>query len=132
MKHDSLNRLLPSTEKLKLAWRYIESKEEAKEREQLEKEKRRHWLRAKSGSNRRSRERFAYKFSAVGRGTPKPSDVDFDYPLVRFGRLLVALTHPDNSIEDIPVYLVRDTAQLRRCYIRAPWKIEKQLYPHHP
>ena len=39
MKHDSLDRLLPSTEKLKLAWRYIESKEEAKEREQLEKEK---------------------------------------------------------------------------------------------
>ena len=26
MKHDSLDRLLPSTEKLKLAWRYIESK----------------------------------------------------------------------------------------------------------
>ena len=37
MKHDSLDRLLPSTEKLKLAWRYIESKEEAKEREQARK-----------------------------------------------------------------------------------------------
>ncbi len=38
--------------------------------------------------------------------------VDFDYPLVKLdsAAMLLTLTHPDNSIEDIPVYLVRDTA----------------------
>lgn len=73
MKHDSLDRLLPSTEKLKLAWRYIESKEEAKEREQLERRKRRHWLPAKSGSNRRSRVRLPTSFPRPVPLPPKPS-----------------------------------------------------------
>ena len=37
-KHDSINRLQPATDQLKLTWRYIESKQEEKEREKQEKE----------------------------------------------------------------------------------------------
>ena len=50
--------------------------------------------------------------------------MEFDYPLTKLdsAAMLLTLTHLDNSIEDIPVRLVRDTAQLRRYYIRAPWK----------
>ena len=36
--------------------------------------------------------------------------------------MLLTVTSPDNSVEDLPVRLVRDTALLRRWYLRAPWK----------
>ena len=36
--------------------------------------------------------------------------------------MLLTLTLPDNNVEDVPVQFVRDTGQLRRWYIRAPWK----------
>jgi hypothetical protein len=38
-KHDSVNNLVESTDKLRLAWKYVESREEQKERERLEKER---------------------------------------------------------------------------------------------
>ena len=73
MKHDSLDRLLPSTEKLKLAWRYIESKEEAKEREQLEKEKEKTLAAGEEWVEPEKPSTFTYKFSTTGSVTPKPS-----------------------------------------------------------
>ena len=71
MKHDSLDRLLPSTEKLKLAWRYIESKEEAKEREQLEKEKEKTLAAGEEWVEPEKPSTFTYKFSTTGSVTPR-------------------------------------------------------------
>lgn len=40
--------------------------------------------------------------------------------------MLLTLLKADNSVEDVPVRFVRDTALLRRWYVRAPWKPEGQ------
>ena len=54
-KHDTVNVLQSVTEPLKLAWRFIETKEQEKERRELERDRRKARPRARSGSSRRKR-----------------------------------------------------------------------------
>ena len=116
LKHDSLNVLQPVTEELKLAWRKIETKEEERRKAEEAGEE---WVEPEKENP------FAYKMPLSGDVNPENDlTIDFDYPLVRVdsASLLLTLTHEDQSIEDIPVHMVRDTAQLRRWYFRAPWQ----------
>ncbi len=125
LKHDSLNVLQPVTEQLKLAWRKIETKEEEREREKLERERRKAEEAGEEWVEPEKENPFAYKLSLSGDINPENDlTVDFDYPLVRLdsAALLLTLTHADQTIEDVPVRMERDTAQLRRWYIRAPWQ----------
>ena len=125
LKHDSLNVLQPVTEELKLAWRKIETKEEERERERLERERRKAEEAGEEWVEPEKENPFAYKMPLSGDVNPENDlTIDFDYPLVRVdsASLLLTLTHEDQSIEDVPVHMVRDTAQLRRWYFRAPWK----------
>ena len=105
-KHDTVNRLQEVTEDLKLPWRLIETKEQERERERLERERR--------------------KAEAAGEINPEEHlTVDFDYPLARLdsAALLLTFTAGDQSIEDVPVHMRPDTAQLLRWHISAPWKL---------
>lgn len=126
-KHDSINQLQEVTEPLKLSWRFIETKEQEREREKLERERRKaeeageEWVEPKKPNP------FAYKLPLSGDINPENHlTVDFDYPLARLDStaMLLTVTYPDQSIEDVPVHFVRDTAKLRRWYIQAPWKTE--------
>ncbi|MBD9238851.1 MAG: hypothetical protein EGR20_29410, partial [Alistipes onderdonkii] len=124
-KHDTVNVLQSVTEPLKLAWRFIETKEQEKEREKLERDRRKAEAAGEEWVEPKKENPFAYKLPLSGEVNPENHlTMDFDYPLTKLdsAAMLLTLTHPDNSIEDIPVRLVRDTAQLRRYYIRAPWK----------
>ena len=110
---------------MKLAWRFIETKEQEKEREKLERDRRKAEAAGEEWVEPKKENPFAYKLPLSGEVNPENHlTMDFDYPLTKLdsAAMLLTLTHPDNSIEDIPVRLVRDTAQLRRYYIRAPWK----------
>ena len=125
LKHDSLNVLQPVTEELKLAWRKIETKEEERERERLERERRKAEEAGEEWVEPEKENPFAYKMPLSGDVNPENDlTIEFDYPLVRVdsASLLLTLTHEDQSIEDVPVHMVRDTAQLRRWYFRAPWQ----------
>lgn len=125
LKHDTVNVLQPVTEPLKLSWRLIETKEQEKEREKLERDRRKAEAAGEEWVEPKKPNPFAYKLSLTGEVNPENSlSIDFDYPLVRLdsAALLLTLTQPDNSIEDIPVRLVRDTALLRRWHVEAPWK----------
>ncbi len=128
-KHDSVNVLRRVTEPLKLSWRFIETKEQQREREKLERERRRaeeageEWTEPKKPSS------FAFKLPLNGEINPENHlTVDFDYPLARLdsAAMLLTLLKADKSVEDVPVRFVRDTALLRRWYVRAPWKSEGQ------
>ena len=124
LKHDSLNVLQPVTEELKLAWRKIETKEEERERERLERERRKAEEAGEEWVEPEKENPFAYKMPLSGDVNPENDlTIDFDYPLVRVdsASLLLTLTHEDQSIEDIPVHMVRDTGLLRRWHIEAPW-----------
>lgn len=126
LKHDSVNILQPVTEPLKLSWRLIETKEQERERQKQEKERRKAEEAGEEWIPPVAKNPFAYKLSLTGEVNPEESlSIDFDYPLTRLdsASMLLTVTREDNSIEDLPVRFVRDTAQLRRWHIEAPWKL---------
>lgn len=124
-KHDSVRVLQKITEPLKLAWRFIETKEQTKEREKLERERKKAEEAGEEWKEPKKPSPFTYKLPLTGEINPETHlTVDFDYPLRTLDSASLLLTHtkPDNTIEDVPVRFVRDTGELRRWQIRAPWK----------
>ena len=124
-KHDSVNLLQRVTEPLKLPWRFVETKEQERERQKLERERRKAEEAGEEWTEPKPANPFAFKLSLSGEINPENHlVVDFDYPLARVdsSALLLTVTHPDKSVDDVPVHLVRDTASLRRWYFRAPWQ----------
>ncbi|MDE5906867.1 MAG: Ig-like domain-containing protein, partial [Alistipes sp.] len=124
-KHDSVNELQRVTEPLKLSWRFIETKEQEREREKNERERRKAEEAGEEWVEPEKPNPFNVKLSLSGEVNPEEHLVaDFDYPLARLdsAALLLTVTMPDNSVSDVPVHFVRDTAMLRRWYVRAPWK----------
>ena len=124
VKHDTVNVLQEVTEPLKLSWRLIETKEQEKEREKLERDRRKAEAAGEEWVEPKKENPFAYKLPLTGEINPENNlTVDFDYPLTRLdsAAMLLTLTRPDNSIEDVPVRFVRDTGLLRRWHIEAPW-----------
>lgn len=124
-KHDTLNVLQPVTEPLKLSWRLIETKEQEREREKLERERRKAEEAGEEWTEPEKKNPFAFKLPLTGEVNPENDlTVDFDYPLARLdsASLLLTVTYPDQTIEDVPVRIERDTALLRRWFVRAPWK----------
>ena len=128
-KHDTVNRLQEVTEDLKLPWRLIETKEQERERERLERERRKAEAAGEEWVEPKKENPFAFKMPTSGEINPENHlTVDFDYPLVKLdsAELLLTRVLEDNSIEDIPVRMVRDTGMLRRWQVRAPWKLGGQ------
>ena len=124
-KHDSVNLLQRVTEPLKLPWRFVETKEQERERQKLERERRKAEEAGEEWTEPKPANPFAFKLSLSGEINPENHlVVDFDYPLARVdsSALLLTVTHPDKSVDDVPVHLVRDTASLRRWYFCAPWQ----------
>lgn len=112
---------------MKLAWRYIESKEEAKEREQLEKEKEKTLAAGEEWVEPEKPSTFTYKFSTTGSVTPETKlYVEFDYPLVRFDSAAVVLTEQMEKEEPRPIRIrwQQDTANMRRWWLDVPWQLK--------
>ena len=125
-KHDSVSRLQEVTEDLKLSWRLIETKEEVRERERLERERRKAEEAGEEWEEPKKENPFAYKMPLSGEVNPeKDLTIDFDYPLAKLDSASLVMTFktPEEQIENLPVTIRRDTAQLRRWYIRSEWKL---------
>ncbi|MDE5730191.1 MAG: Ig-like domain-containing protein [Alistipes sp.] len=130
LRHDSLDRLAPTTEKLRLFWRYVETKEEARERERLEKAREKALDAGEEWSEPEKPSTMTFKFSATGTVTPETDlSVEFDYPILRLDTAAVLLTAQADKEEAkaVSFALERDTANIRRWHIRTPWK-EKTQY----
>ncbi len=129
-KHDTLNQLQSVTEPLKLAWRFIETKEQEKEREKLERDRQRALEKGEEWVEPEKPNPFAFKMPLQGDLNPEEGlAVEFDYPLVRIDSSALQLTvqRDDESQEPLTVRMVRDTANLRRWRFEAPWQ-QKQQY----
>lgn len=125
MKHDSVRVLQSVTEPLKLAWRFIETREQEKEREKNERAKAKAEAAGEEWTEPEKPNTFAFKMPLSGDINPENHlTVDFDYPIVRFDSTSVRLTRTDKEQEEeVPVHFLHDTANLRRWRITAPWKI---------
>ncbi len=124
-KHDSINQLVETTEKLKLSWRYVETKEEQKEREKQERAREKAEAAGEEYTEPAKPNPFGYKLSLSGEVNPeKGLSIDFDYPLVRFDSTAVELSLVEEGKEPkrVPIHFRRDTANMRRWHIEAPWQ----------
>ena len=124
-KHDSVNELVESTDKLRLAWVKVESKEERKKREEQEKEREKaekageEWVAPK--------EENPFKLNMPSSGEfhkHKTLDMEFDFPLTKFDSTLVTLkmtTEENSEATDVEFHFVQDTINRRKYQLKVDW-----------
>ena len=129
-RHDSLRQLSKTTEPLKLAWKLVETKEQQKERERLEKEKERALAEGKEWKDPNAKSKFTMKISAGKEINPEQGfDITFATPAIKFDTTAVELVAvaEDKSTTVVEKHFVRDSMNMCRWQVKAPWK-EKTNY----
>ena len=125
-KHDSINNLVETTDRLRLAWVYQESKEEQREREKLEKERERAEKNGESWVEPEKKNPFKVTIPASGEVNKlKHVDLEFDYPLVKFDSAQIVLTMTTEQITEpqtVEYHFVQDSINRRRYQLRAQWE----------
>ena len=129
-RHDSLRQLSKTREPLKLAWKLVETKEQQKEREQLEKEKAKALAEGKEWKDPNAKNLFSLKVSAGKEVNPeKGFDITFGSPAVKFDTTAVELlaVAEDKTTTPVERYFERDSMNMCRWMVRAKLK-EKTNY----
>ena len=124
-KHDSIRQLVKTTEPLKLSWKYIESKEEQREREKQEREREKAEKAGETYTPPKKPNPFKVKLAQSGDVNPEEHlSVEFDYPIVKFDSTLVKLSELDEKGNETPIKVSfeRDTTNMRRWRVMAKWK----------
>ena len=129
-RHDSLRQLSKTREPLKLAWKLVETKEQEKERERIEKEKEKAKAEGKEYKDPNAKNPFTLKISAGKEVNPeKGFDITFGTPAVKFDTTAIQLSivAEDKTTTPVKMNFVRDTLNMCRWEVKAPWK-EKTNY----
>lgn len=124
-KHDSIRQLVKTTEPLKLAWKYVESKEEERERIKQEKDKERAEKAGETYTPPKKPNPFKVKMAMSGDVNPENHlSLEFDYPLIKLDSTVVKLAEVDEKGNETPVKVCfeRDTANLLLWKLKAKWK----------
>ena len=125
--HDSIRQYRPKTEPLKLAWKYVESKEEQREREKQEKERKKAEEEGREYVEPKKPNPFKYRLSTTKDVNPeKGFDLEMDLPAVEMDSaaiMLWRLEGDEKSPKTVPVkrHFVRDTLHMGRWHIEADW-----------
>ena len=126
IKHDSLNNLVESTDKLRLAWVKVETKEEREERERIDKEREKA---LKAGADWQEPEvPNPFKLSIPTSGEfhkDKHVDLEFDFPLTKFDTAAITLKMTTEEItepQDVSYRFIQDTLNRRKFQLRADWQ----------
>jgi hypothetical protein len=129
-RHDSVRQLSKTREPLKLAWKLVETKEQQKERERIEKEKEKAKAEGKEYKDPTAKNPFTLKISAGKEVNPvKGFDISFGTPAVKFDSTAVQIltVAEDKTTTPIEWHLERDSMNMCRWMVKAPWK-EKTNY----
>ncbi|MBO5717884.1 MAG: Ig-like domain-containing protein [Alistipes sp.] len=125
-KHDSINNLIETTDKLRLAWKYTESKEEQKERERLEKEREKAEKNGELWEEPEKPNPFKVTIPSTGEvNKDRHIDLEFDYPLTKFDSAQITLTMTTEQITEpksVSYHFVQDTLNRRKYQLRAEWE----------
>lgn len=125
-KHDSINNLVESTDKLRLAWVKVETKEEREEREKLEKERAKaekmgeEWVEPEKPN--------PFKINIQNSGDYhkyKRLEFDFDYPLTKFDTAQITLqmtTEQQSEPRDVKFSIVQDTLNRQKYELKVAWE----------
>lgn len=123
-KPDSLGNMVLTGQNLRLVWRQVESREEQREREREERDRARAEERGEEYTPPEKPNPFGFKVDAGGQVNPlKSIPIEFTLPLVSIDSARIALTTQPDLGDPVPVSftLERDTMNIRRWVIRAPW-----------
>ncbi len=122
LKHDSLSHLVPTTQKLRLGWKAFESKQQEKER--LKREKAREEALQEGREPEKEPNPFKYKVDVGAEVNPeKHIAIEFDYPLTQVdsNRISLIRVGEEDKLYRVKTTFTRDTANLRRWTLSAPW-----------
>lgn len=125
MRHDSLNVLQPYGTDLKLSWRYVESREEKREREREEKKKEEAERKGEPYTLPVEKNPFEVKLATASELNPEHDlALDFTIPIVRMDTSRITLTREDElGLKYRVAHRFRqDTADIKRYNISARWQ----------
>ncbi len=126
-KHDSIRNLTLSSEKLRLTWRYIETKEQERERERLERAKEKAIADGEEWEEPEVENPFEIKVTGAGPINPrKPIEMLFGYPLSEVDTAAIRMTHIlyDSIMTRHPITIERDSSNLRL------WRVNTSFANH--
>ncbi len=141
-KHDSINQLVSTSENLRLAWRFIETKEQQKSREKEERDKKKAEENGEEWVAPVVPNPFKITMDTKGQINPEQRLVfDFNYPLTKIDTAAITLQYLSaealalrntmaNDTTEVPrgrrqpFTFERDTQNLRRWYLSANWGAE--------
>ena len=129
-RHDSVRQLSKTREPLKLAWTLVETKEQQKERERIEKEKERALAEGREYKDPNAKNLFSLKISAGKEVNPeKGFDITFGSPAIRFDTTAMEIAFIDEQKKKTPIkwHLKRDSLNMCRWQVVADWD-EKSNY----
>ena len=125
-KHDSINNLVESEDKLRLAWVKTETKEEREAREEAEKERERAEKAGLPYEEPEQKNPFKLNIPSSGEvNRHKDVSLEFDFPLTRFDSTAISLTMTDEEITEpqrVDFHFVQDTLNRRKYKLKADWK----------
>lgn len=125
-KHDSINNLVESTDKLRLAWVKTETKEERQERERLEKEREKAEKAGEEWVEPEPENTFKVTIPTSGDfHKDKPLEMEFDYLLTRFDTTAMTLTMTSDQItepQSVDFSIIPDTMNRRKFRVEVPWQ----------
>ena len=126
MKHDSINNLVEATDKLRLAWVYVESQEERKAREDQEKERERAERAGEEWVEPEKENTFKLNIPTSGEfNKDKALNLEFDYPLTKFDSAAITLTMTTEQITEpqpVDFHFIRDTLNSRKYRLDVKWE----------
>ena len=130
-KHDSINNLVESSDKLRLAWVKTETKEEKQEREKQEKEREKAEKAGEEYVPPTPPNTFKVSMTTSGElNKDKNLDMEFDYPLTRFDSAAITLRmvrDGESDTTNVDFHFVQDTLNRRKYQLRAEW-VSKAKY----
>ena len=125
-KHDSVNNLVESTDKLRLAWVKTETKEERQERERLEKEKEKAEKAGEEWVEPEKENTFKLTIPSSGDYHKyKPLEMEFDFLPTKFDTAAITMSMTSDQIQEpkeVDFRIIPDTLNRRKFSIEVPWE----------
>ncbi|MBP3433042.1 MAG: Ig-like domain-containing protein [Alistipes sp.] len=123
-KHDSINNLVETSDKLRLAWVYTESKAEREEREKQEKEREKAEKAGMPYEEPKPENPFKVTMDQSGElNKDKHIKFTFDYPLTKFDSANIVLRKMINGdTTKVDYHFIQDTLNRRKYELHAEWE----------
>ena len=125
-KHDSVNNLVETTDKLRLAWVKVETKEERKKREELEKEREKAEKNGEEWVEPEVPNPFKITIPSSGDyNKDKVFNMEFDYPLTKFDTAAISMTMTSEKItepQNVKFHFVQDTINRQKYRLQTEWE----------